>query len=135
MQKKKELAGVQIQSAFTNEAQEILWQIYHKQGLGKTADIEKKIAQYENQYGVTLNDKQRKKIETLYNLQNKLDNMPQLKIDYTEKTNSLTARGGFASGGVFTDIAKINTQIKDYSAKTANILSQMKTIIVGAGLI
>lgn len=91
---------------------------------------------YQKSLGRSLTDEQKQKIKDEIQLEVKINNEPKLDFKGTDiKTNSLTARGGFASGAVVVDKDKINQQIKDYAAREVSILMEIKGMIKTGGII
>ena len=94
--------------------------------------IQRKIEQIEKANSVKLTSSQKREVEMLYDLEQKIKKIQGLKLDlgsFDIKTNELTARGGFQTGAVMPDIISINTAIKNYSEKTANAIIQIKAIL------
>lgn len=90
----------------------------------------KKIRELEKSAGVELSDQQRDDITKLSQLQFELNNLDKLDLSkFDIKTNSLTARGGFATGAIATNTDRINSIIMSNSTRQVNLLSQVKSLL------
>ena len=98
-------------------------------GYGQQAELEKALRNAEKQKGAALTDDEKKQVRTLANLQWRMnaDDGPGLE-KFELKTNSLTARGGFASGAVMPEKNRINLEIRNYSKRQFDTLVEIKKV-------
>lgn len=75
--------------------------------------------------GIGLTKPEREREEQIAKLNYKLNNLPQLNLDVSAKTNALTARGGFASGIVRPQADQVNYQIMTNSKRQVALLEQI----------
>lgn len=129
LQKKKQLASWGVDLSLKNQADSIYEKV---SGNDRNYQIQKRIRDLEQANGVSLTDYQKKDVETLFDLEEKLKKISKFKLDLSGmdiKTNDLTARGGFQTGAVLPDIVSINKSIRDYSAKTSQTINEIKNIL------
>lgn len=135
MAKKKELAGLKFNDQMQQQGYDLLYKQQSKTNY-KNAEYDKRVRDKERELGVSLDDSQKEKIKQQIDLEVKVNNEPKLDFSGTDiKTNELTARGGFAGGAVVVDKEKVNTQIRDYSARQVNLLNQIKSVLEKGGVI
>ena len=104
-------------------------QAMQRAGYGQQAELEKALRDAEKQKGSALTNDEKKQVRTLANLQWRMntDDGPRLgNLDL--KTNSLTARGGFASGVVMPEKNRINLEIRNYSKRQFDTLVEIKKV-------
>lgn len=104
-------------------------QAMQRAGYGQQAELEKALRDAEKQKGSPLTNDEKKQVRTLANLQWRMntDDGPRLgNLDL--KTNSLTARGGFASGVVMPEKNRINLEIRNYSKRQFDTLVEIKKV-------
>ena len=104
-------------------------QAMQRAGYGQQAELEKALRNAEKQKGAALTDDEKKQVRTLANLQWRMnaDDGPGLE-KFELKTNSLTARGGFASGAVMPEKNRINLEIRNYSKRQFDTLVEIKKV-------
>ncbi len=116
-----------LRDSLHSRAQDLYYQALSQSGREDQARAERAIAEAEQTKGEKLTDAERSHIETLTALAGKLEKLSQSDIrgDLSIKTNSLAARGGFASSVLVPDADKYNQRLLD---KTIQLLDTTKAI-------
>lgn len=125
-----------LEKSFKDKGDSLLTQAMKQTGFAKEAAYLEAIRNAEKTKGAKLTDEEIEKVKRMTDLQFRLNDLGKLNIDdMSIKTNELTARGGFASGALFTDKETINEQIKNYAAEQTKLLNDIKQEIKNGGLI
>lgn len=126
-----------LNKSFQDQEKSLLAQAMRRVGLTKQAAYYEAVLNAERMKGAKLTEAETERVKKLVDIQFKI-NDPSLKLDLSGmgiKTNELTARGGFATGAVFTDKDKINSEIRNYAKRQADLLNEIKEEIKNGGLI
>ena len=103
-------------------------------GYGREAAQEKALRNAEKTKGSALTEKEKARVIKNADLEWDMEHReaPQLG-DLAIKTNSLTSRGGFASGAVMPDKDAVNRSIAEYNRKTNELLEKINRNLEGIG--
>ena len=129
LKKQQQFNRKNVDLSLRNQAENMYAQFFQDD---RQFQLQKRIRDLEQANGVSLTDSQKKDVETLFDLEEKLKNISKFKLNLSGmdiKTNDLTARGGFQTGAVLPDIVSINKSIRDYSAKTSQTINEIKNIL------
>lgn len=125
-----------LQKNFKDQGNSLLTQAMKRAGFAKEAARLEALQNAERIKGAKLTDEEIKKVEKMVDLQFRLNEFGKLDLSrFDTKTNELTARGGFATGALTTDKDTINTEIRNYAKRQADLLSEIKDEIKNGGLI
>ena len=126
MHERRELKSMQLAYGLKEQAYGLQNQAMHKVGLGKEADEQKALRDAEKQKGAKLDENETALVKSIADLTYKMghETLPQLG-DLSIKTNSLTSRGGFASGAVMPDKDAVNRRLVEETRKMNEILGQI----------
>ena len=122
----EELKSMQLAYGLKEQAYGLQNQAMHKVGLGKEADEQKALRDAEKQKGAKLDENETALVKSIADLTYKMghETLPQLG-DLSIKTNTLTSRGGFASGAVMPDKDAVNRRLVEETRKMNEILGQI----------
>ena len=135
LQKKKALAGLNIDKSIRQQGQSLLDKVGAND---RNYQYQKRIRDLEQANKTTLSKEQKDKVKLIMDLEFDYSKLEKIKPNFSDlqiKTNQLTARGGFAGGAVAPDVDLVNKQIRDYQAKSANTLIQIKQLLQKGGVI
>ncbi len=135
LQKKKALAGLNVDRSIKQQGQSLLDKVGAND---RNYQYQKRIRDLEQANKTTLSKEQKDKVKLIMDLQFDYSKLEKIKPNFSDlqiKTNQLTARGGFAGGAVAPDVDLVNKQIRDYQAKSANTLIQIKQLLQKGGVI
>jgi len=121
----------------TDKENSLLIQAMKRVGLTKEAAYYEAILNAEKVKGAKLDYWEEQHIKNLVDIEMEL-NDPSNRLDLSgmdTKTNELTARGGFASGAVTTPLETINSQIRDYAKRQAELLDKINNEIANGSVI
>lgn len=126
----------QLNSQLKDQAFALQQQALRTNGFDKQATKNEAIRNAERTKGAALSQQEADQINKLIDLQFDLKNLNQQRFKFDEiKTNSLTQRGGFASGAVVQDSTHIQQQIQAQAQRSANLLQQINNQLRTMGLI
>ena len=130
MRERRELKSLQLAGSLKEQAYGLQNQAMHKVGLGKEADEQKALRDAEKQKGAKLDENETALVKSIADLTYKMghETLPQLG-DLSIKTNSLTSRGGFASGAVMPDKDAVNKAVAKYNETQCQLLENIKGLI------
>lgn len=127
--KQRQLTDLNIQRQLQSDARNLYDKYAPKT---KEYRTQRRIQQIEESNKVKLNDDQKKTVKQLVEFEIQLQQSKTEKANLNSqdiRTNSLTQRGGFASGVVVGDKDTVNQQIKVINEKQVSILKQIKDLI------
>lgn len=129
MRERRELKSIQLAYGLKEQAYGLQNQAMHKVGLGKEADEQKALRDAEKQKGAKLDENETALVKSIADLTYKMghETLPQLG-DLSIKTNSLTSRGGFASGAVMPDKDAVNKAVAKYNETQCQLLEKIKAL-------
>lgn len=129
MRERRELKSMQLAYGLKEQAYGLQNQAMHKVGLGKEADEQKALRDAEKQKGAKLDENETALVKSIADLTYKMghETLPQLG-DLSIKTNSLTSRGGFASGAVMPDKDAVNKAVAKYNETQCQLLEKIKAL-------
>ena len=129
MRERRELKSLQLAGSLKEQAYGLQNQAMHKVGLGKEADEQKALRDAEKQKGAKLDENETALVKSIADLTYKMghETLPQLG-DLSIKTNSLTSRGGFASGAVMPDKDAVNKAVAKYNETQCQLLEKIKVL-------
>ena len=130
MRERRELKSLQLAGSLKEQAYGLQNQAMHKVGLGKEADEQKALRDAEKQKGAKLDENETGLVKSIADLTYKMghETLPQLG-DLSIKTNSLTSRGGFASGAVMPDKDAVNKAVARFNQTQCQLLENIKGLI------
>lgn len=130
MRERRELKSMQLAYGLKEQAYGLQNQAMHKVGLGKEADEQKALRDAEKQKGAKLDENETALVKSIADLTYKMghETLPQLG-DLSIKTNSLTSRGGFASGAVMPDKDAVNKAVARFNETQCQLLENIKGLI------
>ena len=130
MRERRELKSLQLAGNLKEQAYGLQNQAMHKVGLGKEADEQKALRDAEKQKGAKLDENEMALVKSIADLTYKMghETLPQLG-DLSIKTNSLTSRGGFASGAVMPDKDAVNKAVARFNQTQCQLLENIKGLI------
>ena len=130
MRERRELKSMQLAYGLKEQAYGLQNQAMHKVGLGKEADEQKALRDAEKQKGAKLDENERTLVKSIADLTYKMghETLPQLG-DLSIKANSLTSRGGFASGAVMPDKDAVNKAVARFNQTQCQLLENIKGLI------
>ena len=130
MHERRELKSMQLAYGLKEQAYGLQNQAMHKVGLGKEADEQKALRDAEKQKGAKLDENETALVKSIADLTYKMghETLPQLG-DLSIKTNSLTSRGGFASGAVLPDKDAVNKAVARFNQTQCQLLENIKGLI------
>lgn len=130
MRERRELKSLQLAGSLKEQAYGLQNQAMHKVGLGKEADEQKALRDAEKQKGAKLDENETALVKSIADLTYKMghETLPQLG-DLSIKTNSLTSRGGFASGAVMPDKDAVNKAVARFNETQCQLLENIKGLI------
>lgn len=130
MHERRELKSMQLAYGLKERAYGLQNQAMHKVGLGKEADEQKALRDAEKQKGAKLDENETALVKSIADLTYKMghETLPQLG-DLSIKTNSLTSRGGFASGAVMPDKDAVNKAVARFNQTQCQLLENIKGLI------
>ena len=130
MHERRELKSMQLAYGLKEQAYGLQNQAMHKVGLGKEADEQKALRDAEKQKGAKLDENEMALVKSIADLTYKMghETLPQLG-DLSIKTNSLTSRGGFASGAVMPDKDAVNKAVARFNQTQCQLLENIKGLI------
>ena len=130
MHERRELKSLQLAGSLKEQAYGLQNQAMHKVGLGKEADEQKALRDAEKQKGAKLDENETALVKSIADLTYKMghETLPQLG-DLSIKTNSLTSRGGFASGAVMPDKDAVNKAVARFNQTQCQLLENIKGLI------
>lgn len=130
MHERRELKSMQLAYGLKEQAYGLQNQAMHKVGLGKEADEQKALRDAEKQKGAKLDENETALVKSIADLTYKMghETLPQLG-DLSIKTNSLTSRGGFASGTVMPDKDAVNKAVARFNQTQCQLLENIKGLI------
>lgn len=130
MHERRELKSMQLAYGLKEQAYGLQNQAMHKVGLGKEADEQKALRDAEKQKGAKLDENETALVKSIADLTYKMghETLPQLG-DLSIKTNSLTSRGGFASGAVMPDKDAVNKAVARFNETQCQLLENIKGLI------
>ncbi len=130
MRERRELKSLQLAGSLKEQAYGLQNQAMHKVGLGKEADEQKALRDAEKQKGAKLDENETALVKSIADLTYKMghETLPQLG-DLSIKTNSLTSRGGFASGAVMPDKDAVNKAVARFNQTQCQLLENIKGLI------
>lgn len=130
MHERRELKSMQLAYGLKEQAYGLQNQAMHKVGLGKEADEQKALRDAEKQKGAKLDENETALVKSIADLTYKMghETLPQLG-DLSIKTNSLTSRGGFASGAVMPDKDAVNKAVARFNQTQCQLLENIKGLI------
>lgn len=130
MRERRELKSLQLAGSLKEQAYGLQNQAMHKVGLGKEADEQKALRDTEKQKGAKLDENETALVKSIADLTYKMghETLPQLG-DLSIKTNSLTSRGGFASGAVLPDKDAVNKAVARFNQTQCQLLENIKGLI------
>ena len=130
MHERRELKSMQLAYGLKEQAYGLQNQAMHKVGLGKEADEQKALRDAEKQKGAKLDENETALVKSIADLTYKMghETLPQLG-DLSSKTNSLTSRGGFASGAVMPDKDAVNKAVARFNQTQCQLLENIKGLI------
>lgn len=130
MHERGELKSLQLAGSLKEQAYGLQNQAMHKVGLGKEADEQKALRDAEKQKGAKLDENETALVKSIADLTYKMghETLPQLG-DLSIKTNSLTSRGGFASGAVMPDKDAVNKAVARFNQTQCQLLENIKGLI------
>ena len=130
MRERRELKSLQLAGNLKEQAYGLQNQAMHKVGLGKEADEQKALRDAEKQKGAKLDENETALVKSIADLTYKMghETLPQLG-DLSIKTNSLTSRGGFASGAVMPDKDAVNKAVARFNQTQCQLLENIKGLI------
>ena len=130
MRERRELKSMQLAYGLKEQAYGLQNQAMHKVGLGKEADEQKALRDAEKQKGAKLDENETALVKSIADLTYKMghETLPQLG-DLSIKANSLTSRGGFASGAVMPDKDAVNKAVARFNQTQCQLLENIKGLI------
>ena len=130
MHERRELKSMQLAYGLKEQAYGLQNQAMHKVGLGKEADEQKALRDAEKQKGAKLDENETALVKSIADLTYKMghETLPQLG-DLSIKTNTLTSRGGFASGAVMPDKDAVNKAVARFNETQCQLLENIKGLI------
>ena len=130
MHERRELKSMQLAYGLKEQAYGLQNQAMHKVGLGKEADEQKALRDADQQKGAKLDENETALVKSIADLTYKMghETLPQLG-DLSIKTNSLTSRGGFASGAVMPDKDAVNKAVARFNQTQCQLLENIKGLI------
>ena len=130
MHERRELKSMQLAYGLKEQAYGLQNQAMHKVGLGKEADVQKALRDAEKQKGAKLDENETALVKSIADLTYKMghETLPQLG-DLSIKTNTLTSRGGFASGAVMPDKDAVNKAVARFNETQCQLLENIKGLI------
>lgn len=130
MRERRELKSMQLAYGLKEQAYGLQNQAMHKVGLGKEADEQKALRDAEKQKGAKLDENETALVKSIADLTYKMghETLPQLG-DLSIKTNTLTSRGGFASGAVMPDKDAVNKAVARFNETQCQLLENIKGLI------
>ena len=130
MHERRELKSMQLAYGLKEQAYGLQNQAMHKVGLGKEAVEQKALRDAEKQKGAKLDENETALVKSIADLTYKMghETLPQLG-DLSIKTNSLTSRGGFASGAVMPDKDAVNKAVARFNQTQCQLLENIKGLI------
>lgn len=142
MRERRELKSLQLAGRLQDQAYSARYAAMQKAGLGREAEQEKALRDAEKTKGAKLTQEESALVKKLAELNYTMQNPGRTALDTIGgaeiKTNSLTARGGFAGGAVAPDKDRINRAIEGYNKRmeaqleAANrLLGEIKTGLTG----
>lgn len=142
MRERRELKSLQLAGRLQDQAYSARYAAMQKAGLGREAEQEKALRDAEKTKGAKLTSEESALVKQLAELNYTMQNPGRTALDTIGgaeiKTNSLTARGGFAGGAVAPDKDRINRAIEGYNKRMAaqleaanRLLGEIKTGLTG----
>ncbi len=124
------LAAQNLKKSLQSQAYDLYGQAMERSGRGKEFAEEKALRDARNTKGRDLTEAETEQVKKLSKLSWDLANMatPQFG-DTSVKTNSLTARGGFAGGAKMPNTEKIARETMNYAKKQTEMLEKVKTLL------
>ena len=123
MRERRELKSLQLAGGLRDQAENLRYSLMRQSGQGREAEREKALRDAEKTKGAKLSDEERQLVARLAELNYNMQNPGRTALDsiagLTVRSNSLTARGGFASGGVAPDQDQINRAIEGHNRRIA----------------
>ena len=123
MRERRELKSLQLAGGLRDQAENLRYSLMRQSGQGREAEREKALRDAEKTKGAKLSDEERQLVARLAELNYNMQNPGRTALDsiagLTVRSNSLTARGGFASGGVAPDQDRINRAIEGHNRRIA----------------
>ena len=112
LEQRKALGSMNVTRNLQDQAFNLYGQTMNKAGLGMEFELQKSLRDAERAKGFALTDEEAMQVKMLASLSYSLANPREMQFgDTSIRTNSLTARGGFAGGAKVPDSEKINREI------------------------
>ena len=130
LEKDKAAAGQNLRTSLHDQAKDLYGQAMERAGRGKEYARTKALEDARRAKGRDLTADESAMVLQLAKLSSSLENMRGIQLgDISIKTNSLTARGGFAGGAKMPDTEKYNRAIASSGKQTAELLKQIKSLL------
>ncbi|MBR4956918.1 MAG: hypothetical protein IKZ31_04100, partial [Lentisphaeria bacterium] len=127
LEKEKAAAGQKLRNSLHDQAKDLYGQAMERAGRGQEYARTKALEDARRAKGRDLTADESAMVLQLAKLSSSLENMRGIQLgDISIKTNSLTARGGFAGGAKMPDTQKYNRAIASSGRQTAELLKQIK---------
>lgn len=134
LDKQEKLRSFSLQKGLRDQGLGLQDQAMRRAGFVRQAEVEKALRDAETQKGSKLTTAEAKKVRELSDLLYRMNTDPGRSTGSMEiRTNSLTARGGFASGAVLPDRNRVNLEIRNYNKRQLDMLSEIKQICTELG--
>jgi len=131
------LRGQALDANLRDQAEGLMGQVAERTGRGKEFAVEKALRDAKKLNGGELDEEKSQLVRKLAELSYGMShgsNMPQLG-DLSIRTNSLTARGGFAGGAAAPNSNDINLRIANYNKQQVDSLKEIEQICSKLGTI
>lgn len=124
-----------LKESLRSKAENLRDSAMREAGRGREADYLKSMREAEKTKGSPLTKEEKARVAMLADLSWEWENRRQAPElgDLSIQTNSLTSRGGFASGAVMPDKDAVNRSIAEHSKKTNEILERISRTLEGIG--
>ena len=130
LEKEKAAAGQNLRTSLHDQAKDLYGQAMERAGRGQEYARTKALEDARRAKGRDLTADESAMVLQLAKLSSSLENMRGIQLgDISIKTNSLTARGGFAGGAKMPDTQKYNRAIASSGKQTAELLKQIKSLL------
>lgn len=124
-----------LDNSLKNKAEDLKEKAMRETGRGREAEYDKSMRDAEKTKGSALTKEEKARVASLADLSWEWENRqraPELG-NLSVQTNSLTSRGGFATGAVMPDKDAVNRSIAEYNKKTNELLEKINRNLEGVG--
>ena len=132
LKQREALRAQQLQNVLRDQGETLRGQAMEMSGRGDEYAMDKAMRDARDKKGGDLTEGEADQVRQLVELQQELANFKDINLgDLSVKSNSLTARGGFATGAAAPDPEKVNREIANHSKKQAELLAKVVDFLDG----